>query len=70
MKKQELLALKNKSIKELGDLLSKKRQEFIKTKLDIKTGKIKNVHAGRNLRRQIAVILTVLRNLQLEVKKS
>lgn len=52
--------LKNKSEKELKIILSQKRNQLMDFRFRISKGKAKNVKEGRNLRREIARILTEL----------
>lgn len=68
MKKKELQELQIKEVPELVKLLVKKRGEAGRMLLEVKTGKVKNVHAARTLRRDIAQIATVARKKELEAK--
>lgn len=61
MKKRELQELRAKDFEELKGLFSKKRQELSKTILELRSGKLKNLHTGRTLRRDIAQIATLVR---------
>lgn len=61
MKKKDLLELRAKEIKELQSLLAKKKQELAKMMLELRAGKIKNVHVGKNLRKDMAQILTIMK---------
>jgi len=65
MKKRELIDLKKKSILELEVLLSEKKTELIKTKLELSLKKVKNVHALKFKRKEIAVIKTLIREKKL-----
>lgn len=61
MKKRELSNLKTKPEQELENLLGQKRQELKKFKAEMVVGRHKNARSGKNLRREIAQISTVLR---------
>lgn len=61
MKKKDLQDLRTKEVKELQSLLAKKRQELAKMMLELRSGKIKNVHAGKSLRKDMAQILTIMK---------
>jgi len=52
--------LKQKTEKELKDLLIQNRQKLGQLKFDLASKKLKNIREIRNLRRGIAQILTVL----------
>jgi len=65
MKKKELADLKKKSILELEALLSEKKAELIKLKLELSLKKIKNVHAIMLKRKDIAMIKTLIREKEL-----
>ncbi len=59
MKIQEI---KKKSKSELQDLLFKKREELRKFNFSIRSGKIKNIKSISEIKKDIARILTVLKN--------
>ena len=69
MKKKELKTLKTKSSKDLEKSLEKKRIEVLKTTLKIKAGEEKNVKKGKNLRIDIAQILTILKEKELKINQ-
>lgn len=54
---EELLT---KSPKELAELLAKKRHELMEFRFLIKQGQVKNNKKGRELKKEIARILTLL----------
>ena len=60
MKKKELKELKAKELKELNGMLTKKRVELDNALIDLRAGRTKNVHTSRNIRHDIARILTIL----------
>ncbi|MGA3291751.1 MAG: 50S ribosomal protein L29 [Candidatus Microgenomates bacterium] len=65
MKRKDFTGLREKTIKDLKALASKKRIESIKTKMGIMSGKEKNLKLHRNLDREIAKILTLIREKEI-----
>ena len=65
MKKQDLISIRKKEIKDLEKMVAKKRLEAIKATADIKASRDKNLKKAKNSRREIAQILTVIREKQL-----
>lgn len=61
MKKKDKDALRTKEIGEVKKTLVQKREELKKTTSDMYGGKEKNLKKRRNLRREIAQILTILK---------
>lgn len=61
MKKKDLDELKNKGISDLKIEIKKLQKEAIDTLLELKIGKIKNVHAYNQKRKDIARVKTVLK---------
>lgn len=53
--------IKNKSVKDLNDLLSEKRVDLYSLNLQARGGQLKQVHKIKQLRREIAKILTALK---------
>jgi ribosomal protein L29 len=77
MKKKDLQDLRNKKIIELDKIVAKKRQESILAHAKMKTGQEKKIKKVKNLRREIAQVLTIIREKQIleeeekkEVKES
>ena len=62
MKLKEIIG---KSEKELKDLLEEKRQDLFKLNLDNKQNKLKNTRSIFNTRKEIARILTLIREKEL-----
>ncbi|MBI4999699.1 50S ribosomal protein L29 [Candidatus Gottesmanbacteria bacterium] len=62
MKKDELSQTRNKTLQELRKELKEKKQELTKIRLEVSTGKIKNMKAGKSLRRDIAQLSTIIRD--------
>lgn len=60
MKKKDFGELARKEEPELESLVSQKRQEKEIVRLELSSAKVKNIRAGKILRRDIAQILTVL----------
>ena len=75
MKKKEFITYKNKSIKDLNKIVFEKKLDLEKLRMKIFAGKEKNVKLGRNLRTEIAKILTLIKEkeiievLQSKIKK-
>ena len=65
MKRKELTALRGKTKEELMKIVIAKKLEADKTKMKIIGGKEKNVKVGRNLSREIAKILTLVREKEI-----
>lgn len=60
MKKKELQDLRTKGTVEVQKLLFEKKAEIARFKLELTTGKHKNVHVVKNARRDLRQIATVL----------
>ena len=58
MKKKEFLKIKGKDKKEQRFLVERKKEELRKVKMDIISGKEKNLRKANNLRKDIAQILS------------
>lgn len=65
MKIKELTSLRGKSIKELAKLAYEKRTEATKKKMEIMSGKEKNLKVYRNLMTEVAKILTLVREKEI-----
>ncbi len=59
------LELQKLSIPELNKLLRQSQTEWLKLKLELKTGKLKNLHQSRQKRKEIARIKTIIREKEL-----
>lgn len=68
MKIKELKSLKTKDLKELEKLLSGKKLELMKLQVKIAGAKEKNVKIIRNLKKEIAQILTFIQENKLSNK--
>ncbi|MBI2621888.1 MAG: 50S ribosomal protein L29 [Candidatus Levybacteria bacterium] len=67
MKLKEIIG---KSDKELKELLSEKNEELIKLKLDNKLNKLKNTRSIFNARKEIARILTLIKERELALRQA
>jgi ribosomal protein L29 len=65
MKRKDFNEMKSKTIKELMKLVSEKKLEAAKKKMEAASGKEKNFKSFRNLRREIAKILTLIREKEI-----
>lgn len=68
MKKKELIQLRKKSVKDLTVEAQKLREELSKAHIELAVGNVKNVRQVKNLRRDLAQILTILREKQIEAE--
>lgn len=71
MKTKEFKDLRNKEVKDLTKMLNEKRNSLRKIVLEIKTGSEKNIKKGNNIRKEIAKILTLIKekNIIEQIKK-
>jgi len=58
--------LHSESTNELQKLLEKTQTEYLKLRMDLKIGKLKDVHAPLKKRKQIARIKTVIKEKELK----
>ena len=65
MKRKDYTDLKGKTIAELTKMASSKKTDAIKKKMQIMAGKEKNLKVYRNLRADIAKILTLIREKEI-----
>ncbi|MGA2910362.1 MAG: 50S ribosomal protein L29 [Candidatus Microgenomates bacterium] len=68
MKRKDFTELKGKTAEELVKLASQKKLETMKVKMEILGGKEKNLKAYRNLRVELAKILTLIREKEILAK--
>lgn len=59
MKKKDFDQIKTKDIESLKKLISEKEKEKAKAHLELKMAKLKNVHAARQLKKDIAKVKTI-----------
>ena len=62
---QEIRQLGNK---EMMDELQKSRRELLKSQFDVRNGISKEVHAVKNLKRYIARLQTIAKEMKMEIK--
>ncbi|MCX6705033.1 MAG: 50S ribosomal protein L29 [Candidatus Woesebacteria bacterium] len=65
MKRKDYIDLKGKTVADLTKMVSVKRTDAIKKKMQILGGKEKNLKVYRNLRADIAKILTLIREKEI-----
>jgi ribosomal protein L29 len=68
MKKKDLQTARNKKVSELKKLVLKKRQEVEVLQAKVKAGQEKNLKKAKNLRKEIAQLLTLIREKEI-IKK-
>ena len=68
--KKDLKQIANKSEKELRELLKSKKEDLFKLNLDNKQNKLKNTRSIYNSRKEIARILTLIRERELAPKEA
>ena len=69
MKKKDLQDLRSKKVIDLNKIVAKKRQESILAHAKMKTGQEKKIKKVKNLRREIAQVLTIIREKQILEKE-
>lgn len=69
MKKRDFDQLRTKEVEELTILLKDKKTELIKVATEIAAGKEKNIKKARNKRKEIAKLLTLIREKQILQKE-
>lgn len=65
MKKRELVDLRKSETKDLANKVEEKRLELAKTRVKVVSGEEKNVKKLANLKKEIAQLLTILREKEL-----
>lgn len=65
MKRKDFTDLRTKDIKTLKKLAMEKKLEVAKKKMEIMGGKEKNIVAAGNLRKELAQILTLVREKEI-----
>ena len=70
MKKNNLVDIRKKTVESLEKLVTKKRLELIKEKTKIDAGKSKNIKKLRNSKKEVAQILTIIREKKLVKKEN
>ncbi|MCL4397817.1 50S ribosomal protein L29 [Patescibacteria group bacterium] len=64
MKQKDLDDLKNKTVEELEAMAAKTRTEIIKTKMELSMRHSKNTNLAKNLKKNLAQILTIRKELE------
>lgn len=64
-----MLELKNLTLKELNQMLDDKRKDYVKLKMQVKMNKSNAVHSVKNLKKEIANILTQINSNRIENQK-
>lgn len=67
--KKDLKEIVLKTEKELRDLVKEKREELFHLNLDVRQNKLKNTRSIFNTRKEIARILTLIREKELALKE-
>jgi ribosomal protein L29 len=70
MKKKDLQELRNKKIIELDKIVAKKKKESIMADVKMRTGQEKKLKKVKNIKREIAQILTIIREKQIIEKEN
>lgn len=69
MKRQDIVALREKSVKELTALAKSLEKDISECRLEQNRGKGKNVHTAKNKRHDLARVLNVLTIVSMKEKK-
>lgn len=69
MKSKDLAQFKNKELKELKKISLDRSKEIAKISLEIKSQKEKNLKKARNLKKDLAQILTLMREKEILAKE-
>ncbi len=59
--------LRNKKPEELLELLKDSRKKLMELKFSLASGKVKNIRAIKNLKKDIARILTILNEMNIKI---
>ncbi len=68
--KKDIKDISSKTEKDLKDLLKTKKEELFKLNLDNKQNKLKNTRVIFNTRKEIARVMTLIREKELAVEES
>ena len=68
MKIKDFKDIKSKELKDLKKVLSEKKKDAAKKRMEIFSGKDKNLKLSKNLRKDIAQILTLIREKEIMEK--
>ncbi len=64
MKQKDLSELKNKTLAEVDVMVAKIKVEVVKAKLDLEMHRAKNTNFCRNLKKNLAQMLTIRKDLK------
>ncbi len=70
MKRKDLIKLREKSQKELEKVVKEKKLELLKIGADLKANREKNFKKAKNLRHELAQVLTIIREKELMEEES
>ncbi|KKQ34156.1 MAG: 50S ribosomal protein L29 [Microgenomates group bacterium GW2011_GWA2_37_6] len=68
--KKDLKEIYSKTEKELRDLVKEKREELFRLNLDLRQNKLKNTRSIFNTRKEIARLLTLIREKELVLRQA
>ncbi len=70
MKKREIAELKSKKIEELNAKMDQLKNEIVTNLLELKMGKLKNVHLINKKKKDVARLKTIIKFHYLEINKT
>lgn len=70
VKKSSMADLRNKSVDELQKLLATNRADLLEAQKSLRANELANPHAVTKMKKEIARILTVLRELEINAKNT
>ena len=65
MKKKDIETLRGKEVAEIKKALAGKRADLIKAQVEMYGGKEKNLKKAKNLRREVAQMLTIIKEREI-----
>ena len=69
MKKKELLELRSKEVSQLKKMVIAKKKDLLKIIPETAVGKEKNLKKAKNIKREIAQILTIIKEIEFKQKE-
>lgn len=70
MKKKDIETLRGKEVAEIKKALAGKRADLIKAQVEMYGGKEKNLKKAKNLRREVAQMLTIIKEREILERES
>ncbi|OGM04773.1 50S ribosomal protein L29 [Candidatus Woesebacteria bacterium RIFCSPHIGHO2_12_FULL_42_9] len=70
MKKKDVETLRGKEVAEIKKALAGKRADLIKAQVEMYGGKEKNLKKAKNLRREVAQMLTIIKEREILERES